>query len=355
MAGAHADVGSAVPSLHRLRSRNNKGSGRPHRTGAGDPSASGPMCPDRSRMRWRYPAAADSYFDGFAPTRGQARLAVRWLEELGLRVIPPRERNFHYRRAHARVRRRRRVPATACRMRSASYYPRCPRSATTQKPAPLTYGGVLQARRGASTISATAAGWLGWSPAYRTELTGPGPQPVRYVVRKTQRQTVYNRSNIACKESPMIPPPRRCAGGCRLHLRAGWPYATMLLADPGPRWSRSSALAAGTTPARGVRPAPGRAVHVLPQRQPQQTLHRPDLTDPDDLAVAQQPRAHATSWQNYKPGGLRRFGLDHTSVAEVNPGSCTAHQRFRKRRGRGSSRIRPGAGDGWVDEHHWGR
>ena len=46
-----------------------------------------------------------------------------------------------------------------------------------------------------------------------------------------------------------------------------------------------------------------------------------DLTDPDDLAVALNlAQTCDVLVQNYKPGGLRRFGLDHASVAAVNPG-----------------------------------
>lgn len=46
-----------------------------------------------------------------------------------------------------------------------------------------------------------------------------------------------------------------------------------------------------------------------------------DLTDPADLAVALELARRAdVVVQNFRPGGLARFGLDHESVAAVNPG-----------------------------------
>jgi len=45
-----------------------------------------------------------------------------------------------------------------------------------------------------------------------------------------------------------------------------------------------------------------------------------DLNDPDDLADAQRLAARADVLvENMKPGGMVRFGLDHPSVAAVNP------------------------------------
>jgi crotonobetainyl-CoA:carnitine CoA-transferase CaiB-like acyl-CoA transferase len=46
-----------------------------------------------------------------------------------------------------------------------------------------------------------------------------------------------------------------------------------------------------------------------------------DFTDPDDCATAQALAARAdVVLENFKPGGLSRFGLDYDSVAGTNPG-----------------------------------
>ncbi len=46
-----------------------------------------------------------------------------------------------------------------------------------------------------------------------------------------------------------------------------------------------------------------------------------DLADPGDLDVARRLAARADVLvENFKPGGLRRFGLDHPTVATGNPG-----------------------------------
>jgi len=46
-----------------------------------------------------------------------------------------------------------------------------------------------------------------------------------------------------------------------------------------------------------------------------------DLKDPRDLAMAQALAGRADIFvQNFKPGGLARYGLDYDSVAQANPG-----------------------------------
>ena len=45
-----------------------------------------------------------------------------------------------------------------------------------------------------------------------------------------------------------------------------------------------------------------------------------DLKDPEDLAVAQELARRADVLvENFRPGGLARFGLDHATVSATNP------------------------------------
>lgn len=100
------------------------------------------------------------------------------------------------------------------------------------------------------------------------------------------------------------------------------PYATMLLADLGATVVKVERPGSGDdTRAWGPPYAPdGQSTYFHSVNRNKRSIAL-DLTDPDDLAVAQHlARTCDVLVQNYKPGGLRRFGLDHTSVAEVNPG-----------------------------------
>ena len=58
-----------------------------------------------------------------------------------------------------------------------------------------------------------------------------------------------------------------------------------------------------------------------------------DLKDPDDLEVAHALSARADVFiENFKPGGLARFGLDYDVRAARNPRShLLLHQRLRRR------------------------
>ena len=100
------------------------------------------------------------------------------------------------------------------------------------------------------------------------------------------------------------------------------PYATMLLADLGATVVKVERPGAGDdTRAWGPPYAPdGQSTYFHSVNRNKRSIAL-DLTDPDDLAVAQHlARTCDVLVQNYKPGGLRRFGLDHASVAAVNPG-----------------------------------
>ena len=100
------------------------------------------------------------------------------------------------------------------------------------------------------------------------------------------------------------------------------PYATMLLADLGATVVKVERPGSGDdTRAWGPPYAPdGQSTYFHSVNRNKRSIAL-DLTDPDDLAVALNlAQTCDVLVQNYKPGGLRRFGLDHTSVAEVNPG-----------------------------------
>ncbi len=100
------------------------------------------------------------------------------------------------------------------------------------------------------------------------------------------------------------------------------PYATMLLADLGATVVKVERPGSGDdTRAWGPPFAPdGQSTYFHSVNRNKRSIAL-DLTDPDDLAVALNlAQTCDVLVQNYKPGGLRRFGLDHASVAAVNPG-----------------------------------
>ena len=46
-----------------------------------------------------------------------------------------------------------------------------------------------------------------------------------------------------------------------------------------------------------------------------------DFKDPEDLRLAQELATRADIFiENFKPGGLKRFGLDYEAVSQRNPG-----------------------------------
>ena len=66
---------------------------------------------------------------------------------------------------------------------------------------------------------------------------------------------------------------------------------------------------------------PGRHRDVLPEHQPQQALRRLDLRDPADAELGRELARRADVFiENFKTGGLARYGLDHDSVRAANPG-----------------------------------
>jgi crotonobetainyl-CoA:carnitine CoA-transferase CaiB-like acyl-CoA transferase len=98
------------------------------------------------------------------------------------------------------------------------------------------------------------------------------------------------------------------------------PYATMLLADLGATVVKVERPGAGDdTRAWGPPFAPdGQSTYFHSVNRNKKSIAL-DLSDAADLQIAQQIAARCDVLvQNYKPGGLTRFGLDYTSVAAVN-------------------------------------
>jgi crotonobetainyl-CoA:carnitine CoA-transferase CaiB-like acyl-CoA transferase len=99
------------------------------------------------------------------------------------------------------------------------------------------------------------------------------------------------------------------------------PYATMLLADLGATVIKVEGPGTGDDTRTWSPPATadGTATYYLSINRNKRSIVL-DLADPDDLAVAHRLAARADVLvENFKPGGLRRFGLDHESVSTTNP------------------------------------
>ena len=97
------------------------------------------------------------------------------------------------------------------------------------------------------------------------------------------------------------------------------PYATMLLADLGAEVVKVESPGGDDT--RTWRP-PVReevATYYLEVNRNKRSVAL-DLKDEDDRAAARElaARAHVVV-ENFKPGGLARFGLDYATVAAANP------------------------------------
>jgi crotonobetainyl-CoA:carnitine CoA-transferase CaiB-like acyl-CoA transferase len=99
------------------------------------------------------------------------------------------------------------------------------------------------------------------------------------------------------------------------------PYATMLLADLGATVVKVERPGAGDdTRAWGPPFAPdGQSTYFHSVNRNKRSIAL-DLSDPADLGIAQDLACHAdVVVQNYKPGGLARFGLDYGAVSAANP------------------------------------
>lgn len=97
------------------------------------------------------------------------------------------------------------------------------------------------------------------------------------------------------------------------------PYCTMLLADMGATVIKVESPSGDET--REWKPPvfEGQSTYYLSINRNKRSIAL-DFADPDDVSTAQDIAAGAdVVLENFKPGGLDRFGLDYASVAENNP------------------------------------
>lgn len=97
------------------------------------------------------------------------------------------------------------------------------------------------------------------------------------------------------------------------------PYATMLLADMGARVVKVESPAGDDTRTWMPPVRDGVSTYYLGINRNKHSIAL-DLRVPDDLRLAQELAARADVMiENFMPGGLDKFGLDHASVARSNP------------------------------------
>src|SRR3954452_4571617 len=98
------------------------------------------------------------------------------------------------------------------------------------------------------------------------------------------------------------------------------PYSTMLLADLGAQVVKVEGPN-GDDPRTWQPPVrEGIATYFLSINRNKRSIAL-DLRDPEDLALAHELARRADVFlENFKPGGLARFGLDYDSVSDANPG-----------------------------------
>src|SRR3954451_4483040 len=98
------------------------------------------------------------------------------------------------------------------------------------------------------------------------------------------------------------------------------PYATMLLADLGADVVKVEGPQGDDTRTWLPPVRDGVSTYYLGINRNKRSVAL-DLKDPGDAALAQELARRADVLvENFKPGGLARFGLDYDSVAEANPG-----------------------------------
>ncbi len=97
------------------------------------------------------------------------------------------------------------------------------------------------------------------------------------------------------------------------------PYATMLLADLGAEVVKVEAPGGDDTRTWQPPVRDGISTYYLGVNRNKRSIAL-DLKDPEDLAAAQELARRADVLvENFKPGGLARFGLDYEAVAAGNP------------------------------------
>ena len=98
------------------------------------------------------------------------------------------------------------------------------------------------------------------------------------------------------------------------------PYATMLMADLGADVIKVESPGGDDTRTWSPPVRDGVSTYYLGVNRNKRSVAL-DLKDPDDLAAAQELARRADIFvENFKPGGLARFGLDYETVAAGNPG-----------------------------------
>jgi crotonobetainyl-CoA:carnitine CoA-transferase CaiB-like acyl-CoA transferase len=97
------------------------------------------------------------------------------------------------------------------------------------------------------------------------------------------------------------------------------PYATMLLADLGAEVVKVEAPGGDDTRSWQPPVRDGVSTYYLGVNRNKRSIAL-DLKDPADLTAAQELARRADVMiENFKPGGLARFGLDYATVSEANP------------------------------------
>jgi crotonobetainyl-CoA:carnitine CoA-transferase CaiB-like acyl-CoA transferase len=98
------------------------------------------------------------------------------------------------------------------------------------------------------------------------------------------------------------------------------PYATMLLADLGAEVVKVEGPNGDDTRTWSPPVRDGISTYYLGVTRNKRSIAL-DLKDPDDAAAAQELARRADVLiENFRPGGLARFGLDYPSVSALNPG-----------------------------------
>jgi crotonobetainyl-CoA:carnitine CoA-transferase CaiB-like acyl-CoA transferase len=97
------------------------------------------------------------------------------------------------------------------------------------------------------------------------------------------------------------------------------PYATMLLADMGAEVVKVEGPGGDDTRTWQPPVREGVSTYYLGVNRNKRSVAL-DLKDPGDLALARELARRADIFiENFKPGGLKRFGLDYDAVAAANP------------------------------------
>ncbi len=164
-----------------------------------------------------------------------------------------------------------------------------------------------------------------------SQPSAPGPQPPTPDTPAPAARAA--RPRAAAQPGPAQPGPAQASPGSQRpgplaglvvadfsRVLAG-PYCTMLLADLGADVIKVESPAGDDT-RRWVPPTTedGVSTYFLAINRNKRSVAL-DLRDPGDLAAAHELARRADIFvQNFKPGGLARFGLDYASVSALNPG-----------------------------------